>query len=325
MNEPQADFDGAWKQALDIYFEAFLAFFFAEVHELIDWSIPPQSLEQELQQIVGEGDSGKRFADKLFQVWLRDGEEAWVLIHVEVQSQVKSDFAKRMYQYNYRTFDRYERSVISLAVLGDEQASWRPSGYDYALGGCRVSLEFPIAKLLDYESQWQNLEGSRNPFAVMVMAHLKTQVTRGLPQERKLWKWSLVRSLFEKSYSRDEVVDLFRFIDRMMRLPVELEQQFKNDLRRYQEDRSMRFLSQIEEMAMEEGFERGIEQGAMQTARNSVLEILEARFEIVPLEVRQAVNMIADMSVLRRLLREAIAIPSILDFQELLAVGEGES
>ncbi|CBN54244.1 MULTISPECIES: Rpn family recombination-promoting nuclease/putative transposase [Kamptonema] len=321
MSELQADFDGAWKQALDIYFEAFLAFFFAEVHGLIDWSIPPQSLEQELQQIVGEGDSGKRFADKLFQVWLRDGEEAWVLIHVEVQSQVKSDFAKRMYQYNYRTFDRYERSAISLAVLGDEQASWRPSSYGYALGGCRVSLEFPIAKLLDYESQWQSLESSRNPFAVMVMAHLKTQVTRGLPQERKLWKWSLVRSLFDRGYSRDEVVDLFRFIDRMMRLPVELEQQFKNDLRRYQEDRSMRFLSQIEEMAMEEGAERG----ALQNARESVLEILEARFEIVPLEVRQAVNMIADMSVLRRLLREAIAIPSILDFQELLAVGEGES
>lgn len=140
-----------------------------------------------------------------------------------------------------------------------------------------------------------------------------------------MWKWSLVTSLFESSYSRNGVIDLFRFIDGMMRLPEELQQEFKNDLRLYQEDRSMRFLGQTEEMAIQEGFERGIEQGALQNARNYVLEILEARFEIVPLEVRQAVNMIADMSVLRRLLREAIAIPSILDFQELLAVGEGES
>ena len=28
------------------------------------------------------------------------------------------DFAKRMYVYNYRLFDRYDRPVVSLAVLG---------------------------------------------------------------------------------------------------------------------------------------------------------------------------------------------------------------
>ncbi|HLO47218.1 MAG TPA: hypothetical protein VK211_02190 [Kamptonema sp.] len=56
MNEPQADFDGAWKQALDIYFEAFLAFFFAEVHALIDWSIPPVLDFQELLA-AGEGEN----------------------------------------------------------------------------------------------------------------------------------------------------------------------------------------------------------------------------------------------------------------------------
>lgn len=37
--------------------------------------------------------------------------------------------------------------MISLAVLGDEQASWRPSGYGYALSGCRVSVEFPIVEV----------------------------------------------------------------------------------------------------------------------------------------------------------------------------------
>ena len=35
------------------------------------------------------------------------------------QGQPESDFAKRMYVYNYRLFDRYDRPVVSLAVLGD--------------------------------------------------------------------------------------------------------------------------------------------------------------------------------------------------------------
>ncbi|WP_287357607.1 hypothetical protein [Moorena sp. SIO3B2] len=101
----------------------------------------------------------------------------------------------------------YEKPVISLAVLGDENASWSPSSYEYGLGGCRLSLEFPIIKLLKYESMWQVLESSTNPFAVVVMAHLKTKATHKQPMERKRWKWYLIRRLFEQGYSKNDIVD----------------------------------------------------------------------------------------------------------------------
>jgi hypothetical protein len=196
-SEPQASFDDPWKEGLELYFEPFLAFFFPAVHELIDWSRSYESLEQEFQQFVKDSELGKRFTDKLFKVWRRDGEETWILVHIEVQSQEDSDFAERMFVYNYRCFDRYRKPVISLAVLGDERPNWRPSSYGYDLGGCRVGIEFPIAKLIDYETQWEELDQSRNPFVVVVMAHLKTKATTGQPQQRKQWKWTLVRKLFE--------------------------------------------------------------------------------------------------------------------------------
>ncbi|NEO01472.1 MAG: hypothetical protein F6K50_40605, partial [Moorea sp. SIO3I7] len=41
-----------------------------------------------------------READKLVKVWRTDGQETWVLIHVEVQSQYESVFAERIYVYN---------------------------------------------------------------------------------------------------------------------------------------------------------------------------------------------------------------------------------
>lgn len=110
-----------------------------------------------------------------------------------------------------------------------------------------------MAKLLDYETQWQTLEESNNPFAVMVMAHLKTKATHRLPQERKQWKWSLVRRLFERGYSREDVVELFRLIDWMMVLPEELQREFKEELGRYQEERQMPFLSRIGLEAKQEG------------------------------------------------------------------------
>ena len=75
MTELQADYDSPWKDALEFYFEDFLTFFFQGVHGLIDWSKTPIPLDKELQQVVREAESGKRFTDKLFQVWLLDGIE----------------------------------------------------------------------------------------------------------------------------------------------------------------------------------------------------------------------------------------------------------
>lgn len=73
-----------------------------------------------------------------------------MLIHVEVQSQEEDDFPKRMFVYNYRIFDRYDRSVASLAILGDDNIEWRPNQFGYDLFGCKVDFQFPVIKLLDY-------------------------------------------------------------------------------------------------------------------------------------------------------------------------------
>ncbi len=126
MTEQQASYDSPWKEALELYFEPFMEFFFPQAHREIDWQRGYTFLDKEFQQIVKESKVGKLFVDKLVKVWRRDGEQAWVLIHVEIQSQVDSNLAKRIYQYHYRIFDRYDQQVVSLAVLGDTQASWRP-------------------------------------------------------------------------------------------------------------------------------------------------------------------------------------------------------
>ena len=46
--------------------------------------------------------------DHLVKVWLNSGQEQWVLVYVEVQTSRDRHFARRMYTYNYRLFDRYK-------------------------------------------------------------------------------------------------------------------------------------------------------------------------------------------------------------------------
>src|SRR6266852_493341 len=130
---------------------------------------------------------GRRYADKLFKVWLKDGQEAWILIHVEVQSQHDDEFPERMFVYHYRLYDRYRRPVVSLAVLGDELANWRPNRFGYSLCGCTMGLEFPVVKLLDHGADLAALEASTNPFAPLVLAHLQTLATRQDPAARHEW------------------------------------------------------------------------------------------------------------------------------------------
>jgi len=92
-NEPEqrGDFDSPWKDILSSYFEEFIGFFFPQANRAIDWSKPYQFLDTELQQIVRDAELGKRIADKLAQVWLNNGESTWVLVHIEIQNQPKSE------------------------------------------------------------------------------------------------------------------------------------------------------------------------------------------------------------------------------------------
>jgi hypothetical protein len=166
--------------------------------------------------------------------------------------------------YNYRAFDLYHKFVVGLAILGDTSPTWRPNSYHQAMLDCELSLKFPIAKLLDYESRWQELESSDNPFAIIVMAHLKTKATTGNLSEREQWKWTLIRGLYERGLTKEQIVKLFKIIDKMMSLPKELQRGLVAKIKHLEEKNQMPFISPTEELAMERGVERGIEQGEQQ-------------------------------------------------------------
>ncbi len=216
-----------------------------------------ESLEQELREVVRDAEIGRRLADKLMKVRRRDGREQDVLVHLEVQGEREESFPQRMFVYNYRVFDRHSRPVVSLAVLGDDHPEWRPDRFGYDVWDCEMSLRFPVVKLWDYNDRWDELEASDNPFALVVMAHLKTRATRRRPDERLIWKLRLVRHLYERGYGRQEILELFRFLDWVMALPTELEKRFRHELHEIQEEKRMRYVTSIERLSREEGIVQG--------------------------------------------------------------------
>jgi len=187
---------------------------------------------------------------KLVKVWCHDGAEAWMLIHLEVQTRRERGFARRMFVYNCRIADRYNREVVSLAVLADDDRNWRPGSYEWELWGCQKRLAFPVVKLLDYAEREAELEESRNPFARVVLAHLKALATRRDPESRRAWKFRLARGLYERGFRAEDVRQLFRLIDWLMELPPPAQLIFRQELDEYQEGRRMPFVTSIEREGM---------------------------------------------------------------------------
>lgn len=258
---PQTEFDSLWKQILQLYFEDFMLFFFPQAHEQIDWTKQPEFLDKELEQVVRDTELGKHLADKLVKIYLKDGSETWVLIHVEIQSQEESNFGRRMYTYNYRIYDRYKRRVVSLAVLGDERANWRPNQFGYELFGCSVSFQFPVIKLIDYQRRQSELEASRNPFATVVMAHLAALETRNDRLQRKQSKLALVRRLYNQGFERQDILNLLAFIDWMLTLPLDLEREFQQEVEQLESEQRMQYVTSFERSGIRQGLLEGIKLG----------------------------------------------------------------
>ncbi len=140
--------------------------------------------------------------------------------------------------------------------------------------------------MLDYQNRWTELEKSDNPFAMVVMAHLKTQQTIKQLGERKTWKFSLIRRLYEQGLQERDIRNLYRFIDWVMILPKGLEAEFWQEFKQFEQERSMSYITTGERI----GYERGKEEGQQEQAQTLVLRQLQKRVGELPQQVREQIQ-----------------------------------
>ncbi|NJR18719.1 MAG: DUF4351 domain-containing protein [Calothrix sp. CSU_2_0] len=275
---PRADNDSPWKEILEAYFPQAMQFFFPQTAALINWERPHEFLDKEFQQIDRDAVQGRRYADKLVRVWKLNGEEIWLLIHVEIQAESEEEFEERMFLYNLRIFDKFAKPAISVAILCDSRSDWRPHQYSYNYPDTRLNFEFGTVKLIDYKNRWAELEVSKNPFATVVMAHLKTQETRRKLGERKTWKFSLIRRLYERGWQERDIRNLYRFIDWVMILPRTLETEFWQEFKEYEQEKRMSYITTGERI----GYERG--------QQEIIIRLLQKRFGELPQSTREQIQ-----------------------------------
>jgi len=255
-----------------------MSFYFPDAYAGIDWAKEHIFLDKELRAVVQDAELGTRYVDKLVRVTERCGVESWIYIHVEVQGTRQTEFAERMFVYNYRIFDRYKRPVASLAVLADEHKGWKPTSYGFSVLGCCHTLKFPVAKLTDYEDKLNELLASDNAFGWITAAHILTQKTRTEDQERYNAKIRLLRILYDRHWDKQRVINLFNVIDWLMQLPEWLNNKVWQELETIEEKEKVQYITSVERI----GIAKGRIEGHVEGESSLLKKLLEHRFGMLP-------------------------------------------
>ncbi len=297
--------DSAWKDVLEPLFPQFLEFFFPDIYQDVDFTKGFEFLDKELQQILKRSKSGKRIVDKLVKIFLKNGKEKWLLLHIEIQGYEEKAFARRIFGYNYRIFDKFDRDVVSLVILTDNNPKFRPHRYEVQHWGFRLTFEFPSVKLLDYRHNWDTLVTHSNPFAIAVRAFLKTLETRGRDQDRYSWKKALLMELYSRGMNRKTVLALYQFIDWSMNLPKPLEDQLFHEITEFEEKKNMPVLTTAEKIGMKKGIKKGMQKGQIAGLHWAIEDILELKFGDAAKELLELIKPVEDIALLKQL-RESL-------------------
>lgn len=267
---PAVDQDGLWKKVIGDLFEDFLLFFAPELHKHVDFSKEPELLDKELFQEVMDGQKGRRFADRLVKVRLKNGEEKWILVHIEVQSKNESAFPERMFQYFYRIYDQHREKIVAIAVHTSPSKSERPEHFEYNYFGTQLHYAYTNYRTEDIPDE--ELERSDKLFSKIVLAAKALHKTKDEEHQRYLFKRKLMHEIVRnKNYSRITVQAVLHFIDYLLQLP----EKYMNQLSEYigpiiREETELMELYNKENASptilksFAEEFEQGIEQGKME-------------------------------------------------------------
>ncbi|MCU0447260.1 MAG: hypothetical protein MUE85_20385 [Microscillaceae bacterium] len=251
--------DSLWKGIIEDLFEDFLRYFYPDwANQTVDFARSFEFLDKELDEIFPAPLGKKRYADKLVKVFLKSGNEQWILVHIEVQGYKDRQFPERMFNYFYRIRDRWQKDILAMALFTDNDPKYHPNYYAYQFQKTKLIYEFDTFKLLDKTlTQLNKLD---NPFSIVLLTARKALEKSALSDSKQLiWKKELVLALRDAQYPDEKIRKILNFIRYYVKF--DKEETFKELDLNIQEILKQRKNMGIEEVIIEEIREQAFEKG----------------------------------------------------------------
>lgn len=267
--------DILWKGIIEDLPVHFILFFFPNAHKILDLSRGIEFLDKELEAIFPiDNPQHPRFVDKLLKVYTLDGQEEWILIHIEIQGYADPNFSKRMYTYFYRLFDRYQKPVTALAIFTDNQPGYMPDRFEYSFMGTTQTYQYNTYKVA--EQIEADLLANDNPFALVVLTALRAiKVQKATDNDLMALKLDLFRTMIGRQMDKTTMRALANFLK--MYIPFakpEISLTFEKQLESITENISTMGIEElILHITEQKGIEKGIEKGKAEVVRNLIIKL----------------------------------------------------
>jgi hypothetical protein len=219
-------------------------------------------LDKEQKQIFPESEEAHRRVDLLTKVWLLDGTEQWILIHVEIQGYRDEDFPIRMFVYFYRLTDRFKVPVSALALLTDKDKAWRPDKYEFTCMKTRLVYQYPVYKLSDFSEA--DFQGGSNPWSWVMKTALIGLKSNWDDESLLKMKVQLYRDFRKMGHSVEKVRLFLQFLKYHVRFEkTEFYSKFDHQIQSVdnKKESPMGIIELVKEHLIEEAKQEGIEKG----------------------------------------------------------------
>jgi hypothetical protein len=267
--------DLLWKGIIEDCFEDFAYLMLPTLAPLIDFNRGIDFLDKELEDLFSLEEKKKlRVVDKLAKFYTLNGEEHYILAHIEVQGYYDLHFAKRMYIYFVRLKEKHDKPICALAIFTDGNKNFKPDIYEEIYHGTEIRYKYLTYKVLDQDLI--ALQASENPFAIVIETVLVALQNKKLADNDLLkLKIDLVKRLLRKKISKEKIASMMNFIRYYLRFKqVETNIAFEQEIeiinqKSYPMGTHEILLHQAETKGIKKGEKRGIEKGIEKQRENS--------------------------------------------------------
>jgi flagellar biosynthesis/type III secretory pathway protein FliH len=143
--------------------------------------------------------------------------------------------------------------------------------------------------------------------------------TRQDPEGRRRYKVQLVKGLYQRGWTAEEVRQLFRVIDWLLDLPWGLQKGFQEDLHEWEEENRMPYITSAERYGMEKGLQQGLQEGLQE----GIAAALAAKFGTAGKRLMARVRNIHEVDELRALLKAILSSESLKEIRDRLPPRQG--
>ncbi len=300
------DHDRLFKELISTFFVEFLDLFLPQIAKDIDRD-EIHFLPQEVFNDVTSGE--KKEIDLLAQMHYQQ-QETYFLIHVENQSYSQSEFAKRMFKYFARLYEKYDLPIYPVVIFSfDEPKRLESKNHRVSFPDLNV-LDFNFAAIQLNQLSWRNYLTQSNPVAAALMSKMNIP-----KEERPQVKAECLRLLTTLKLDPARMQLISGFVDVYLNLNMTEEEVFKATVDR------MGLTNEEVYMEIVTSWKReGRQEGRQEERRAGITKFLQLRFGEIDTQLEAIIPQLMELST-----DEYMSLIYQASREDLLSRFQGES